>query len=627
MGLGISGVPTAPPPPPPPPPAPKASGAPGSPSPTPTATPAPPPDAAKKADDLVHDAQQEQCTVMLPVVGGVNCHTDTDGAKVGKEVAALAKTEPAFARAVLEKAMDKVPSADDRKEIAHGLTDSASHDDLKAMAGTTQGRAMLDRAATELNAGTPSDADKKAATRIDSATKAADLAKDPSFKKLDPATQAQVQAQIKSHETDTAAVDNVVALAKSAGFQSASPSAQKELLGALDHHPGDAIFREGLEKLAANPEFNKLTPVQQGDAIRAFDSFANSEAYKGKEGSWFFNVGAKSVSDADKRKVLDNLTQVVTSQGFNGAAQPTRDQILKTFGDHATDAGFAGRLTHLINDAGFDKAGNSTQLDLLKTYGSDSHFAAGLDNAMTTNPAYAALDAAGRAKVLDDLTKLSKTNSYKDSSDADKQDLVEIVADVADFSAANPSNTITRNSLDHVVNGDIKLQLYDKAPSGGLIEYGYSDGKDIFLNHNAAVRTSGFGNDQYIDTLAHEANHHINGDTNYKTPDRFLDEYRAAVVGHEARLGRPLNASEQLAVLDNLVGTHSAYKNLRDQYLNDPTFKAVCDGIRATLTGSTDPATHVTTPPATVDPEAVRQRLLDGGISSDYLKKAPDLDN
>ena len=66
---------------------------------------------------------------------------------------------------------------------------------------------------------------------------------------------------------------------------------------------------------------------------------------------------------------------------------------------------------------------------------------------------------------------------------------------------------------------------------------------------------------------------------------------------------------------------------MRDQYLNDPTFKAVCDGIRATLTGSTDPATHVTTPPATVDPEAVRQRLLDGGISSDYLKKAPDLDN
>ena len=96
--------PTAAPPPPPPPPA-----------------PSPAQVADQKAQTLIDAHQQDQCVVSLPVVGGVGCHKDTDGVAVGRDIAAIAKTEPAQARLVFDKTQAKTPDAAERREVARGL--------------------------------------------------------------------------------------------------------------------------------------------------------------------------------------------------------------------------------------------------------------------------------------------------------------------------------------------------------------------------------------------------------------------------------------------------------------------------------------------------------------------------
>jgi hypothetical protein len=587
--------------------------------------------ADQAADDLVKRQTSEDCSVNLPLVGGINCRQDVNGGAVGKEIAAVAKTDPVRAQEMLDQALAAVPDAGDKREVAKGLTDNLSTEELRNLAATPAGRAMLDSAAKELrNDGSPNEGEIKALSRIDSATKASDLAKDPNFKKLDAATQRQVLDQIAKHETDAAAVDNIVALAKSAGFQTATPATRAGLLKALDQHPGDKIFRQGLEKLAADPNFAKLTPAQQADAIKAFEEVAASEAYKGKEGSWFFNMGAKSVSDADKRKVLDNAINVVTAKGFHDVGPESRKAMLDAFGQHATDAAYTGRLANLVNDAGFMALNDKTkEVDLLKAYGKDEQFAAGVD-AVIAKSAYTGLAGADRAKVLDDVTRLTKTDSYKDADKAQRQEMVDAFGDIAIFSATHPDRVSIRNSMDRVLNGDIKLHVYRSAPELGAdgqtyYSWGYANDKGIYLNTDPTTRSVG-GPGEITDTLVHEASHFINGPTSAGTADRFMDEYRSAVLGQEAKLGRTLTPDEQRRIVDNLVdGNNSAYSHLADLYNSDATFKQVIDDLRVTLDGSASGTSTVA--PASVTPEQVRQRLLDAGITSDYLNKVPDLDN
>ncbi len=582
--------------------------------------------ADQASDDIVKRETHEDCTISVPFVGGINCRQDVNGEAVGKEIAATAKTDPVRAQEMLDKALGQAPDAGDRREIARGVTENLSGEELRKAASTPAGRAMLDRAKTELAAGgAPNDSENKAITRIETAIKADALSKDPAFKKLDAATQKQTLDQIARHDGDAAAVDNVVALAKSSGFQSASPAVRAQALKALDAHAGDKIYREGLDKLLANPDFAKLNPAQQADAIQAFNDFASREAYTGKEGSWFFNVGAKSVSDADKRKVLDNVISVVTSKGFHDVAPEARQAMLGALERHATDAGFTGRLVTLVNDTGFLALNNKgKEVELLKNYGKDEHFAAGVDTVVASG-AYTALGGADRAKVLDDVTRLVKTDGYKDTGNDHKQEMVEAFGDISSYSAAHADRVSIRNSIDRVLSGEIKLSVYQEAAAGGYIKLGYATEDGIFLNTHADARGPG-SVEANADTLVHEVNHFVNGNTDAGTADRFLDEYRAAVVGQEARLGRSLTADEQRAIVDNLVdGNNAAYSHLHDLYNNDATFKEFIDDLRVTLDGNFDPAVNAA--PAPVSPEQARHRLIDAGITSDYLEKAGDLDN
>ena len=239
---------------------------------------------------------------------------------------------------------------------------------------------MLERARAEMGTNDGA-ANKTGMTRVESALKATDLKKDAGFQKLDAATQKNVLDEIGRQQEQPAAVDNLVALAKSPGFQAASPATQGALQSTLSQHARDPIFREGLAKLAGDAAFQKLTPAQQADALGAFDKVAKSEVYQGKEGSWFFGVGGKHVGDADKRTILDNARQVVTSTGFHDVgAGASRQAMMNALGQHATDAAFTGRLVKLSNDQGFLALNDATkETRLLERYGADKSFAQGVD--------------------------------------------------------------------------------------------------------------------------------------------------------------------------------------------------------------------------------------------------------
>jgi hypothetical protein len=227
------------------------------------------------------------------------------------------------------------------------------------------------------------------------------------------------------------------------------------------------------------------------------------------------------------------------------------------------------------------------------------------------------------------VIKLKGTDSYKDASANEQQALVEIIGDISAQSAARPANTALRNTINQVVNGNIKIGLYERDPLGGnLYNWGKADADGIYLNIESRTRTAAVAANKYVETLAHEVNHKLNGITDAGTADRFLDEYRAALVGRATALNRGLTPAEQKKSLDNLVdGTNPDYAHLADLYRNDAKFKAAVDGMYSTLNGTTDASGTVTTPPATVEPEDARQRLRTAGNDSDYLKKAGNLDN
>lgn len=577
---------------------------------------------ARQAQDLIKAHQQEVC---LPI--GNYCRTSTDGEAIGRDIGALALREPARAREVFAQALVQAPTADDRREIARGLGQSMPQGLLATLAGNADARAMLEAARGELK----HHAGDWAATQIDAALKTVDLKGSAEFGKLDAASQQRVLGTIGYPGASTATIDNVIALAKSGGFQAASPPTRKALLDALAERPNDPIFREALQNIARDPAFAKLTLPQQKAALEALVDATREESYRGRA-PVMFDFGGKVVSDADKRQVLANVQKLVASEGFHEVGSWSQRAMLGALDAHATDAAFAGRLVKLVNDPGF-RALNDTakETQLVHKVDDDKSFAAGLD-ALIGSPRYTALGGAERAKVLADTARLTETKSFKDAKAADRQTMVEIVGDISAQSAARPGDALLRNTLDQVLDGKIKLGLYEREPikSGGQTFYNWGKANDdgIFLNTHKDVRAAAVAANRYVDTLAHEANHKLNGSTKAGTADRFVDEYRAALVGREAALGRKLTPAEQKRALDNLVdGTNPDYAHLADLYAKDAKFKAAVDGMTATLQGSTDAKTGAVTAPASIEPEDARKRLLDAGLSSDYLKKAGNLDN
>ena len=346
------------------------------------------------------------CDVKFTGFGGpaLDCHRDS-GEVVGSNIAATAMRDPQAARIQLETMLAALGHPDNRREVARGLAQGMPLPALVQLAENKDGRAMLERALAELK-GDLGDGDNQwAADQIGTALKTADLKHSDEFKKLDATSQQTILDRLGYPVPYAGAVDNLIALAKSPGFQAASPDTRKALLSALAEHPGDAIFGSGLQKLADDAAFKRLTPAQQAGAITAFKEAAAGQGYQGRSGS-VFGIGATSPSDGDKRQVLDNARQVVTSVGFNDVGANSKRAIMEALNEHPNSAAFTGRLLKLINDPGFMALNDSSkEPKLLDAYSNDKDFAKGVD-ALLANGRYTALGGADRAKVLGDVIKL-----------------------------------------------------------------------------------------------------------------------------------------------------------------------------------------------------------------------------
>jgi hypothetical protein len=465
---------------------------------------------------------------------------------------------------VFDKTQAKTPDAAEQREVARGLVDGLSHEQARQLADSANGKAMLDSARTELAADAGDKSNQAAITRIDAALKAAELKNSAEFKKLDPATQKAALEQISQQQANPAAVDNTIALVKSPGFQAASPATRGELLAAQQQQAQDPILREGLEKLAADPAFQKMTPAQQATAIHAISDLAKSETYQGKEGSWFFNMGAKSVSDADKRAMLDNTRQVVTSTGFNKAGADTQQAMLDALRPNATDATLTGSLVKLMDDVAAKSVSNPA---LMKDV---THLLATKDFKDLDGAAKTAVLSQVRnypdSKVANNLERLIGKDWFKDFDAGDKQRALKLIAYMS-----NPGNAgdpkIVNNTLEKFLAKDApyKLELVPITSKPGNVTFGQAANGVMTINedlvgaNNNKLETDTYGRKLSIDTVPHEINHLINDDKVAQTFDYLNEEYRAWYVGRSADLGRPPSNQEALERWAYFVDPNSGY--------------------------------------------------------------------
>ena len=292
---------------------------------------------------------------------------------------------------------------------------------------------------------------------------------------------------------------------------------------------------------------------------------------------------------------------------------------------------FGPALQRLLQEPGVQALRNPALQDrLLAICSTDRAFADGLANLLASKN-YTALSPSHRAAVLRDMIQLHGTRSYREAEGGNRaQAMVEILGDISAQSVAHPGTTAIRHTLDHVLQGRVTLRLYyaDVGPNR-VFDFGWAKVGSGIISMNIDPRTRRVAerDNEYVGTLVHEVNHFRNGKTSDGTPERFLDEFRAMVVGMEAAQGHPVSPQQQKEIIDELVdGTNAGYKELHDLYTDDDEFKAVVDGMYATLAGGPDGKGR-NLPGMRVSPEDARQRLQKLDPDSEYLNKPGNLDN
>ena len=350
------------------------------------------------------------------------------------------------------------------------------------------------------------------------------------------------------------------------------------------------ISREAKQaNLEMSPEFKSLSPENQ-ELVRK--QLSNLESNPGD---------------------VDTLVKLVKSEGFTSLPAGSQKEILN-------DSEALKNVMALVNSKGFDGLSADTQKAMLNALGSrpkDTIFREALSN-LIQNGSFTGLTPAQQVGVIRDLDKFATTSSYNstDVSNADRTWLLQTIGDISIYSAQHPGLVSVRNTLNQLVSGDIRVVTFSE-PSKFLrgITLGRANGGTIELNTHPDARR---GIAELAETAVHEVNHILNGETEFKSVDRFIDEYRAWVVGIEAS-GQPIDANTLKGVLDNLGHSKdSAYPQLRDLYLKDEKFRKVIDDAYNGLNKN---------PPELITPEQLRQKLLDAGFDTVYLRTPKNLDN
>ena len=315
-----------------------------------------------EARQLIDGARVHDCWI-----GGRFCHDGVDGAKIGASLAATAKTDPARAAQTFGEVMKQLPGAADRRAVAQSFAAGLTHSELRGMAARPESQGAIDRAVTELD-GSTSREDRTALDRLKTARFAAGL---QNFNLVNEQSKQLGLAQIARHEANPAAADQTFSLVASKlttglpSFQDASPATQSALLAAQERHLGDEVFSKALQSLAWSPDFQNIGREQgwtedqrnaaQARAIGLLDQAARSPAYQG--------------SDENKKHILANTANVVTSRGFQNAKPDVQNAMLAAVQNHITDGVFGNALNNLINSPDFAKLSPDRQSKAIEAFG------------------------------------------------------------------------------------------------------------------------------------------------------------------------------------------------------------------------------------------------------------------
>lgn len=220
-----------------------------------------------------------------------------------------------------------------------------------------------------------------------------------------------------------------------------------------------------------------------------------------------------------------------------------------------------------------------------------------------------------------DLIQFTQTGSYKGFSKSQRQQSQLIIGLLSADAALNPThNPMSRNTVGLLVSGNVDMGVPTKAElkKEGFTDadlqglYGFADGNTMYFNvYKPGLLDS---KEDMERTASHEINHVVNdrtNDTEYDTPERALDEYRAWYVENmSVGISKP-TISYMQDLYQNFFGPRAGYDNIRDVYTKDPDFHKVIDDLKANLDKG-----------IVTDPETLRQSLA-ALIGKDKFIKNP----
>jgi hypothetical protein len=272
-------------------------------------------------------------------------------------------------------------------------------------------------------------------------------------------------------------------------------------------------------------------------------------------------------------------TDVTRSPAFDRLSSSQRSLINKTLSDNRGNSQLAAQFKEMIESPTFSRL-SSTE----KGYSL---------NGLAKN--IGALSA--------DILQFTKTPSYQSFNRMQKQQGQLVIGLLSADAAQNPShNPMSRNTVLALTTGNVELGLPTKKEllEGGFTSadleslYGFADGNTMYFNvYRPGLLDS---REDMVRTAAHEINHVLNdrtNDTEYDTPERALDEYRAWYVENFAVGINPPSVEYMQGVWENFFSPNAGYDNIRDVYVKDPAFRKIVDQIKTDLDRGkvTDPET------------------------------------
>lgn len=367
----------------------------------------------------------------------------------------------------------------------------------------------------------------------------------------------------------------------------------------------DTTVRESLKNpsdLAAH--VNRLS----GQFERAKTDFEAKKIRQQVDSAIPTTPNAAAMPNAAGTKVV-TTTDVTRSPAFDRLSSSQKSLINKTLSDNRGNTQLISEFKEMIESPVFSRL-NSTEKGyslngLAKNIGADSA----------------------------DILQFTQTPSYQSFNRMQKQQGQLILGLLSADSQIASHNPMSKNTVKLLTTGNVDLALPTKAElkRDGFTDadlqglYGFADGNTMYVNiYRPGILES---REDMVRTVAHEINHVINDrepgkDSEFDTPERALDEYRAWYTENFAVGINPPTVAYMQDVYANFFSPNAGYDNIREVYVKDPDFRKVVDQIKVDLDNG-----------KVTDPEAFRKSLAalvgkDPFIKNpNYLTTPGNLDN